>query len=208
MSILSSVGAGKRLVSTRVKDMFYALTKISEFIKENYDYAPIIDDAGTKCFGYRLYFTVHLKEKAAEKEKPAFTLLYPKGPETFSVDMQQKITGEYEHKKNEILWNYINNKQTGTNFDIEAELRRFRFEETLKALTKTFRVILLSHGIKTDDIEYISILDVNTNNAEKEQELRADVPTDYSMYRDRKLAERYSSVIYQQLITSYSYICL
>ena len=47
MSILSSVGAGKRLVGIRVIDMFYALTKISDFIKEYYDYAPV-DDAGVQ----------------------------------------------------------------------------------------------------------------------------------------------------------------
>ena len=110
MSIRSSVGAGKRLVGTKVIDMFYALTKISDFIKEYYDYAPV-DDAGTKCFYYCVYFEVQLKKEVAEKPT-TFTLLYDNiSARTFIVGVQQKITSAYEHKKNEILCKYINNKQ-------------------------------------------------------------------------------------------------
>ena len=210
MSILSSVGAGKRLVSTRVNDMFYALTKISDFIKQNYDYAPEIDDACTKCFCYRIYFEVQLKKEAAEKEKPTtFPLLYDnKSARTFIVGVQQKITSAYEHKKNEIICKLINNKQFGTNFDIDIELKKLRFEEILKTLKETIHTTLLKHCIKTSDIEYISIMNVDTNITENGKEYRVDIPADYSMYRDHILKEMYPDDTCQQLINSYSYICL
>ena len=207
MSILSSVGAGKRLVGTRVIDMFYALTKISDFIKEYYDYAPEIDAACTKCFCYRLYFEVQLKKEAAEKEKPTtIAILFGhKGAKSFIVDVKQKITYEYECKKNEIICKHINNKQFGTSFDIEAEIRKILFEEILKTLTKTIHTTLLNHQIKTSDIEYISIINVGTDNTQKES---VDIPADYSMYRDHILKEMYSDDTCQQIINHYSYICL
>lgn len=211
MSILSSVGSGKRLVGTRVNDMFYALTKISDFIKQYYDYAPEIDNACTKCFCYRIYFEVQLKKEAAEKEKPTTIaiLLSHKGAKSFIVDVQQKITYEYEYKKNEILCKYINNKQFGTKFDMDNELKKLRFEEILKTLTKTIHTTLLNHHIKTSDIEYISIINVDTDNTQIEQELvRVDVPVNYSMYRDHILKEMYPDDTCQQLINQYSYICL
>lgn len=207
MSILSSVGSGKRLVGTRVNDMFYALTKISDFIKQNYDYAPEIDAACTKCFCYRVYFEVQLKKEAAEKEKPNTIAIFfgHKGTKSFVVDVQQKITYEYEYKKNEILCKYINNKQFGTKFDMDNELKKLRFEEILKTLTKTIHTTLLSHHIKTSDIEYISIINVGTDNTQKES---VDIPADYSMYRDHILKEMYPNDTCQQLINQYSYICL
>lgn len=207
MSILSSVGAGKRLVGTRVNDMFYALTKISDFIKEYYDYAPV-DDDGTKCFCYCIYFEVQLKKEVAEKPT-TFPLLYDnKSARTFIVGVQQKITSEYEHKKNEIICKLINNKQFGTNFDIDTELKKLRFEEILKTLKETIHTTLLKHCIKTSDVEYISIINVNTNKTENGQEYRVNIPADYSMYRDHILKEMYPNDTCQQLINSYSYICL
>ena len=209
MSILSSVGAGKKLVSTKVIDMFYALTKISDFIKEYYDYAPA-DDAGTKCFCYCIYFDVKMKNEVAEKEKPTtFALLYDNiSAKSFIVDVKQKITSEYEHKKNEILCKLINNKHFGTKFDMDNELKKILFEEILKTLKKTIHTTLLNHCIKTSDIEYISIINVNTNKIENEQEYRVDIPIDYSLYRDYGMKAIYSKDIYQQIIDSYSYICL
>lgn len=207
MSILSSVGAGKRLVGTRVNDMFYALTKISDFIKEYYDYAPA-DDAGTKCFCYCIYFEVQLKKEVTEKPTTS-TLLYDNiSARTFIVGVQQKITSAYEHKKNEILCKYINNKQFGTNFDMDTELKKLRFEEILKTLKETIHITLLKHCIKTSDIEYISIINVNTNKTENGQEYRVNIPADYSMYRDHILKEMYPNDTCQQIIDSYSYICL
>ena len=207
MSILSSVGAGKRLVSTRVIDMFYALTKISDFIKEYYDYAPA-DDAGTKCFCYCIYFEVQLKKEVAEKPT-TFPLLYDnKSARTFIVSVKQKITSSYEHEKNEILCKYINNKQFGTNFDMDTELKKLRFEEILKTLKETIHTTLLKHCIKTSDVEYISIINVNTNKTENGQEYRVNIPADYSMYRDHILKEMYPNDTCQQIINSYSYICL
>lgn len=210
MSILSSVGAGKRLAGARVNDMFYALTKISDFIKKYYDYAPEIDDACTKCFCYCIYFEVKMKKDVVEKEKPTtFSSLYDNiSARTFIVDVQQKITSAYEHKKNEILCKYINNKQPGTKFDMDNELKKLRFEEILKTLKKTIHTTLLKHCIKTSDIEYISIINVNTNNTENGQEYRVDIPADYSMYRDHILKEMYPDDTCQQIINSYSYICL
>ena len=210
MSILSSVGAGKRLVGTRVIDMFYALTKISDFIKEYYDCAPA-DDTGTKCFCYCVYFEVQLKKEVAEKEKPTtFALLYDnKSARTFIVGVKQKITSAYEHKKNEIILKHINNKQFGTSFDIDTELRKIRFEEILKTLTKTIHTTLLNHHIKASDIEYISIINVDTNTTKNEQGLfRVDIPIDYTLYRDYALKEMFPNDNYQQIIDSYSYICL
>ena len=207
MSILSSVGAGKRLVGTRVIDMFYALTKISDFIKEYYDYAPW-DDAGTKCFCYCIYFSVQLKKDVAEKPTTS-TLLYDNiSARTFIVGVQQKITSAYEHKKNEILCKYINNKQFGTKFDMDNELKKILFEEILKTLKETIHITLLKHCIKTSDIEYISIINVNTNITENGQEYRVDIPADYTLYRDHILKEMYPNDTCQQLINSYSYICL
>ena len=209
MSILSSVGAGKRLVGTRVIDMFYALTKISDFIKEYYDYAPV-DDAGTKCFCYCIYFEVKIKNEVAEKEKPTtFTILYGrKAARQFIVDVQQKITSAYEHKKNEIILKHINNKQFGKKFDIDTELKKILFEEILKTLKQTIHTTLLKHCIKTSDIEYISIMNVNTNITENGQEYRVDIPADYTLYRDHILKEMYPNDTCQQIIDSYSYICL
>lgn len=209
MSILSSVGAGKRLVGTQVNDMFYALTKISDFIKEYYDCAPT-DDAGTKSFCYCIYFSVKLKNKVDEKEKPTtFASLYDNiSARTFIVGVQQKITSAYEHKKNEIICKYINNKQLGTKFDMDNELKKILFEEILKTLKKTIHTTLLKHCIKTSDIEYISIITVNTNKTENGQEYRVNIPADYSMYRDHILKEMYPDDTCQQLINSYSYICL
>lgn len=207
MSILSSVGAGKRLVGTRVIDMFYALTKISDFIKQYNDNAPV-DDDGTKCFCYCIYFEVQLKKEVAEKST-TFPLLYDnKSTRTFIVGVQQKITSAYEHKKNEILCKYINNKQFGTNFDMDTELKKLRFEEILKTLKETIHTTLLKHCIKTSDIEYISIINVNTNKTENGQEYRVNIPADYSMYRDHILKEMYPNDTCQQIINSYSYICL
>ena len=207
MSILSSVGAGKRLVGTRVNDMFYALTKISDFIKEYYDYAPA-DDAGTKCFCYCIYFEVQMKKEVAEKPT-TFPLLYDnKSARTFIVGVQQKITSAYEHKKNEIILKHINNKQFGTKFDMDNELKKILFEEILKTLKETIHITLLKHCIKTSDIEYISIINVNTNKTENGQEYRVNIPADYSMYRDHILKEMYPNDTCQQLINSYSYICL
>lgn len=207
MSILSSVGAGKRLVGTRVIDMFYALTKISDFIKQYNDNAPV-DDDGTKCFCYCIYFEVQLKKEVAEKPTTS-TLLYDnKSARTFIVGVQQKITSAYEHKKNEILCKYINNKQFGTNFDMDTELKKLRFEEILKTLKETIHITLLKHCIKTSDVEYISIINVNTNKTENGQEYRVNIPADYSMYRDHILKEMYPNDTCQQLINSYSYICL
>ena len=209
MSILSSVGSGKRLVGTRVNDMFYALTKISDFIKEYYDCAPA-DDVGTKCFCYCIYFEVKMKKEVAEKEKPTtFALLYDNtSARSFIVGVQQKITSAYEHKKNEIICKHINNKQFGTKFDIDTELRKILFEEILKTLKKTIHTTLLKHCIKTSDIEYISIIRVNTNKTENGRDYRVDIPVDYSLYRDYGLKAIYSNDIYQQIIDSYSYICL
>ena len=209
MSILSSVGAGKRLVGTRVIDMFYALTKISDFIKEYYDYAPA-DDTGTKSFCYCIYFEVKIKNEVAEKEKPTtFTILYGrKAARQFIVGVKQKITSAYEHKKNEIICKLINNKQFGTNFDMDTELKKLRFEEILKTLKETIHITLLKHCIKTSDIEYISIINVNTNKTENGQEYRVNIPADYSMYRDHILKEMYPNDTCQQIINSYSYICL
>ena len=209
MSILSSVGAGKRLVGTRVIDMFYALTKISDFIKEYYDYAPV-DDAGTKCFCYCIYFEVKIKNEVAEKEKPTtFTILYGrKAARQFIVDVQQKITSAYEHKENEIILKHINNKQFGKKFDIDTELKKILFEEILKTLKQTIHTTLLKHCIKTSDIEYISIMNVNTNITENGQEYRVDIPADYTLYRDHILKEMYPNDTCQQIIDSYSYICL
>lgn len=207
MSILSSVGAGKRLVGTRVIDMFYALTKISDFIKEYYDYAPA-DDTGTKCFCYCIYFEVKMKNEVAEKPTTS-TLLYDNiSARTFIVGVQQKITSAYEHKKNEILCKYINNKQFGTKFDMDNELKKILFKEILKTLKETIHITLLKHCIKTSDIEYISIINVNTNKTENGQEYRVNIPADYSMYRDNILKEMYPNDTCQQLINSYSYICL
>lgn len=207
MSILSSVGAGKRLVGTRVIDMFYALTKISDFIKEYYDYAPG-DDAGTKCFCYCVYFEVQLKKEVAEKPTTS-TLLYDNiSARTFIVGVQHKITSAYEHKKNEIILKHINNKQFGTKFDMDNELKKILFEEILKTLKETIHITLLKHCIKTSDIEYISIINVNTNKTENGQEYRVNIPADYSMYRDNILKEMYPNDTCQQLINSYSYICL
>ena len=207
MSILSSVGAGKRLVGTRVIDMFYALTKISDFIKEYYDYAPG-DDAGTKCVCYCVYFEVQLKKEVAEKPTTS-TLLYDNiSARTFIVGVQQKITSAYEHKKNEIILKHINNKQFGTKFDMDNELKKILFEEILKTLKETIHITLLKHCIKTSDIEYISIINVNTNKTENGQEYRVNIPADYSMYRDHILKEMYPNDTCQQLINSYSYICL
>ena len=207
MSILSSVGAGKRLVGTRVIDMFYALTKISDFIKQYYDNAPA-DDAGTKCFCYCIYFEVQLKKEVAEKPT-TFPLLYDnKSARTFIVGVQQKITSAYEYKKNEILCKYINNKQFGTKLNIDNELKKILFEEILKTLKQTIHTTLLKHCIKTSDIEYISIINVNTNKTENGQEYRVDIPADYSMYRDHILKEMYPNDTCQQIIDSYSYICL
>ena len=207
MSILSSVGAGKRLVGTRVIDMFYALTKISDFIKEYYDYAPV-DDAGTKCFRYCIYFSVKIKNEVAEKPTTS-TLLYDNiSARIFIVGVQHKITSAYEHKKNEILCKYINNKQFGTKFDMDNELKKILFEEILKTLKETIHITLLKHCIKTSDIEYISIINVNTNKTENGQEYRVNIPADYSMYRDNILKEMYPHDTCQQLRNSYSYICL
>lgn len=207
MSILSSVGAGKRLVGIRIIDMFYALTKISDFIKQYNDNAPV-DDDGTKCFCYCIYFEVQLKKEVAEKPT-TFPLLYDnKSARTFIVGVKQKITSAYEHKKNEILCKYINNKQFGTNFDMDTELKKLRFEEILKTLKETIHTTLLKHCIKTSDVEYISIINVNTNKTENGQEYRVDIPADYSMYRDHILKEMYPNDTCQQLINSYSYICL
>ena len=207
MSILSSVGAGKRLVGTRVIDMFYALTKISDFIKQYNDNAPV-DDDGTKCFCYCIYFEVQLKKEVAEKPT-TFPLLYDnKSARTFIVGVQQKITSVYEHKKNEILCKYINNKQFGTKIDMDTELKKLRFEEILKTLKETIHTTLLKHCIKTSDVEYISIINVNTNKTENGQEYRVNIPADYTLYRDHILKEMYSDDIYQQIIDSYSYICL
>ena len=209
MSILSSVGAGKRLVGTRVNDMFYALTKISDFIKQYNDNAPA-DDTGTKIFCYCIYFEVKIKNEVAEKEKPTtFTILYGrKAARQFIVGVQQKITSAYEHKKNEIILKHINNKQFGTKFDIDTELKKLRFEEILKTLKETIHTTLLKHCIKTSDVEYISIINVNTNKTENGQEYRVNIPADYSMYRDHILKEMYPNDTCQQLINSYSYICL
>ena len=207
MSILSSVGAGKRLVSTRVIDMFYALTKISDFIKEYYDCAPT-DDAGTKCFCYCVYFEVQLKKEVAEKPTTFSSLYDNVSARTFIVGVQQKITSAYEHKKNEIILKHINNKQFGTKIDIDNELKKILFEEILKTLKKTIHTTLLKHCIKTSDIEYISIILVNTNKTENGQEYRVDIPVDYSLYRDNRLKEMYSEDIYQKIINCYSYICL
>lgn len=209
MSILSSVGAGKRLVGTQVNDMFYALKKISDFIKEYYDCAPA-DNAGTKSFCYCIYFSVKMKNKFDEKEKPTtFSSLYDNiSSRTFIVGVQQKITSAYEHKKNEIILKHINNKQFGTSFDIDTELRKILFEEILKTLKKTIHTTLLKRCIKTSDIEYISIIKVNTNKTENGQEYRVDIPVDYSLYRDNRLKEMYPDDIYQQIINCYSYICL
>ena len=208
MSILSSVGAGKRLVGTRVNDMFYALTKISDFIKQYYDYVPVIDATGTKCFCYCIYFEVQLKKEVAEKPT-TFPLLYDnKSARTFIVGVKQKITSAYEHKKNEIICKLINNKQFGTNFDMDTELKKLRFEEILKTLKETIHTTLLKHCIKTSDVEYISIINVNTNKTENGQEYRVNIPADYSMYRDHILKEMYPNDTCQQLINSYSYICL
>ena len=207
MSILSSVGAGKRLVGTRVIDMFYALTKISDFIKQYNDNAPV-DDDGTKCFCYCIYFEVQLKKEVAEKPT-TFPLLYDnKSARTFIVGVQQKITSVYEHKKNEILCKYINNKQFGTKIDMDTELKKLRFEEILKTLKETIHTTLLKHCIKTSDVEYISIINVNTNKTENGQEYRVNIPADYSMYRDHILKEMYPNDTCQQIINSYSYICL
>ena len=207
MSILSSVGAGKRLVGIRIIDMFYALTKISDFIKQYNDNAPV-DDDGTKCFCYCIYFEVQLKKEVAEKPT-TFPLLYDnKSARTFIVGVKQKITSAYEHKKNEILCKYINNKQFGTNFDMDTELKKLRFEEILKTLKETIHTTLLKHCIKTSDVEYISIINVNTNKTENGQEYRVDIPADYSMYRDHILKEMYPNDTCQQIINSYSYICL
>ena len=207
MSILSSVGAGKRLVGTRVIDMFYALTKISDFIKQYYDYAPI-DDAGTKCFCYCVYFEVQLKKEFAEKPTTS-TLLYDNiSARTFIVGVKHKITSAYEHKKNEIILKHINNKQFGTKFDIDNELKKILFEEILKTLKETIHITLLKHCIKTSDVEYISIINVNTNKTENGQEYRVNIPADYTMYRDHILKEMYPNDTCQQLINSYSYICL
>lgn len=207
MSILSSVGAGKRLVGTRVIDMFYALTKISDFIKQYNDNAPV-DDDGTKCFCYCIYFEVQLKKEVAEKPT-TFPLLYDnKSARTFIVGVQQKITSAYEHKKNEIICKLINNKQFGTNFDMDTELKKLRFEEILKTLKETIHTTLLKHCIKTSDVEYISIINVNTNKTENGQEYRVNIPADYSMYRDHILKEMYPNDTCQQIINSYSYICL
>lgn len=207
MSILSSVGAGKRLVGTRVIDMFYALTKISDFIKQYNDNAPV-DDDGTKCFCYCIYFEVQLKKEVAEKPT-TFPLLYDnKSARTFIVGVKQKITSAYEHKKNEILCKYINNKQFGTKFDMDTELKKLRFEEILKTLKETIHTTLLKHCIKTSDVEYISIINVNTNKTENGQEYRVNIPADYSMYRDHILKEMYPNDTCQQIINSYSYICL
>lgn len=209
MSILSSVGAGKRLVGTRVIDMFYALTKISDFIKQYNDNAPA-DDTGTKCFCYCIYFEVKIKNEVAEKEKPTtFTILYGrKAARQFIVGVKQKITSAYEHKKNEIILKHINNKQFGTKFDIDTELKKLRFEEILKTLKETIHTTLLKHCIKTSDIEYISIMNVNTNITENGKEYRVNIPADYTLYRDHILKEMYPEDIYQQIIDSYSYICL
>ena len=207
MSILSSVGAGKRLVGTRVIDMFYALTKISDFIKEYYDYAPG-DDAGTKCFCYCIYFSVKIKNEVAEKPTTS-TLLYDNiSARTFIVGVQQKITSAYEHKKNEILCKYINNKQFGMKFDMDNELKKILFEEILKTLKETIHITLLKYCIKTSDIEYISIINVNTNKTENGQEYRVNIPDDYTLYRDHILKEMYPNDTCQQIIDSYSYICL
>ena len=207
MSILSSVGAGKRLVGTRVIDMFYALTKISDFIKQYNDNAPV-DDDGTKCFCYCIYFEVQLKKEVAEKPT-TFPLLYDnKSARTFIVGVKQKITSAYEHKKNEIICKLINNKQFGTNFDMDTELKKLRFEEILKTLKETIHTTLLKHCIKTSDVEYISIINVNTNKTENGQEYRVNIPADYSMYRDHILKEMYPNDTCQQIINSYSYICL
>ena len=207
MSILSSVGAGKRLVGTRVIDMFYALTKISDFIKEYYDYAPV-NDAGTKGFCYCVYFEVQLKKDVAENPTTS-TLLYDNiSARTFIVGVQQKITSAYEHKKNEILCKYINNKQFGTKFDMDNELKKILFKEILKTLKETIHITLLKHCIKTSDIEYISIINVNTNKTENGQEYRVNIPADYSMYRDNILKEMYPNDTCHQIINSYSYICL
>ena len=113
-----------------------------------------------------------------------------------------------EHKKNEIICKYINNKQLGTKFDIDNELKKILFEEILKTLKKTIHTTLLKHCIKTSDIEYISIITVNTNKTENGQEYRVNIPADYSMYRDHILKEMYPDDTCQQLINSYSYICL
>ena len=207
MSILSSVGAGKRLVGIRVIDMFYALTKISDFIKQYNDNAPV-DDDGTKCFCYCIYFEVQLKKEVAEKPT-TFPLLYDnKSARTFIVGVKQKITSAYEHKKNEIICKLINNKQFRTNFDMDTELKKLRFEEILKTLKETIHTTLLKHCIKTSDIEYISIINVNTNKTENGQEYRVNIPADYSMYRDHILKEMYPNDTCQQIINSYSYICL
>lgn len=151
-----------------------------------------------------------MKKDVVEKEKPTtFSSLCDNiSSRTFIVDVQQKITYEYEYKKNEILCKYINNKQPGTKFDMDNELKKILFEEILKTLTKTIRTTLLSHHIKTLDIEYISIINVNTNNTENGQEYRVDIPADYSMYRDHILKEMYPDDTCQQIINSYSYICL
>ena len=207
MSILSSVGAGKRLVGIRVIDMFYALTKISDFIKQYNDNAPV-DDDGTKCFCYCIYFEVQLKKEVAEKPT-TFPLLYDnKSARTFIVGVKQKITSAYEHKKNEIICKLINNKQFRTNFDMDTELKKLRFEEILKTLKETIHTTLLKHCIKTSDVEYISIINVNTNKTENGQEYRVNIPADYSMYRDHILKEMYPNDTCQQIINSYSYICL
>ena len=205
MSILSSVGAGKRLVGTRVIDMFYALTKISDFIKQNTDYAPAFDEIGTKCFCYRIYFEVQFKKDVVEKEKTTLRELFYgyKYYKSFIVDVQQKLTMEYEYKKNEIICKHLNNKQFGKYF-MDAEIRNLRFEEILKTLTQTIHTTLLNHCIKTSDIEYISIINVGTDNTQKEI---VDIP-DYTIYRDHILKEMYPDDTCQQLINSYSYICL
>ena len=209
MSILSSAGAGKSFAGTKVNDMFYALTKISDFIKEYYDYAPT-DDAGTKSFCYRVYFEVQLKKEVAEKEKSTLSELFfnVRCAKSFIVDVQQKLTMDYEYKKNKIICKHLNNKKFGKYF-MDAEIRNLRFEEILKTLTKTIHTTLLNHHIKTSDIEYISIINVGTDNTQIEQELfRTDIPADYSMYRDHILKEMYPNDTCQQLINSYSYICL
>lgn len=207
MSILSSVGAGKRLVGTKVIDMFYALTKISDFIKQYYDYAPV-DDAGTKCFCYCVYIEVQLKKEVAEKPTTFSSLYDNVSARTFIVGVQQKITSAYEHKKNEIILKHINNKQFGTKFDMDTELKKILFKEILKTLKEKIHTTLLKHCIKTSDIEYISIILVNTNKTENGQEYRVDIPVDYSLYRDNRLKEMYSEDIYQKIINCYSYICL
>ena len=149
-----------------------------------------------------------MKNEVAEKPTTS-TLLYDNiSARTFIVGVQQKITSAYEHKKNEILCKYINNKQFGTKFDMDNELKKILFEEILKTLKETIHITLLKHCIKTSEIEYISIINVNTNKTENGQEYRVNIPADYSMYRDNILKEMYPNDTCQQLINSYSYICL